>query len=102
MEMIFIDSKIEKFITSLEKRTIAKVLRTFDLLKEFGSNLGMPHSKPIKKGLFELRIRGEQEVRIVYVFHDNRIILLHGFLKKTNKIPENELKTAIKKKELLD
>lgn len=61
---IRIGHTIEKFIEFLEKPTIAKVLRTIDLLEDFGPQLGMPHSKKIEDGLFELRIRGKQEVRI--------------------------------------
>ncbi|MFA5792579.1 MAG: type II toxin-antitoxin system RelE/ParE family toxin [Candidatus Gracilibacteria bacterium] len=55
---------VEKFILKLEKPTIAKVLRTVDLLEKFGNDLGMPHSKKIRHNLFELRVRGGQEVRI--------------------------------------
>ena len=52
-----VDSKVEAFIRSLEKPTIAKVLRTIDLLETFGNTLGAPHSKKVNARLFELRIR---------------------------------------------
>jgi len=55
---------LEKFIQSLEKSTIAKTLRTIDLLEKFGYDLKFPHSKKIAKNLLELRIRGRQEIRI--------------------------------------
>lgn len=97
MEIKIFDTSLEKFLISLEKNTRAKVLRTIDLLEVFGNNLGMPHSKKLAKDLFELRIRGKQEVRILYTFHRNQIIVLHGFIKKTPKIPLNELKTAVNK-----
>ena len=55
----------------------------------------MPHAKPIGNSLFELRVRGKQEVRVIYVFaYQNYIVILHGFLKKTNSIPAKELKIA--------
>ncbi|MEK7619672.1 MAG: hypothetical protein AAB413_00320 [Patescibacteria group bacterium] len=47
MEIRFFNQEIEQFIASLEKATIAKVLRTFDLLEMFGHRLGMPHSKKV-------------------------------------------------------
>ncbi|EKE14699.1 MAG: hypothetical protein ACD_12C00336G0002 [uncultured bacterium] len=83
---IRIRSDVEKFITTLGKPTIAKVLRTIDLLERFGHQLGLPHTKKVRSDLFELRIRGQQEVRIFYTFQKREIILLHGFVKK---VPEN-------------
>ncbi len=97
METYLFNISVEKFVQSLEKSTIAKVLRTIDLLKEFGPKLGMPHSKKVKKNLFELRIRGAQEVRIFYAFHKNSAVLLHGFIKKSQKISKRELLTALQR-----
>ncbi len=83
MKIEFSHNDIEKFIRSLENDTIAKVLRVFDLLEKFGQELKMPHSKHIKEGMFELRIRGNQEVRFFYFFHKSKIIfVLYGFMKK--------------------
>lgn len=94
MEVIFFDEAVETFLTKLEKSTIAKVLRTIDLLEHFGNQLGMPHSKSVGHKLFELRIRGQQEIRLVYTFQNNKAIILHGFVKKTQKIPQKEIHTA--------
>lgn len=97
MKIKLYDLPLEKFITSLQKQTIAKVLRTIDLLERFGASLGTPHSKKIATSLFELRIRGKLEVRIFYTFHKDTIILLHGFIKKSQKIPQKELHLAQQK-----
>ncbi|MEK7203627.1 MAG: type II toxin-antitoxin system RelE/ParE family toxin [Patescibacteria group bacterium] len=102
MEVRNFDSSIEKFIKSLEKQTIAKVLRTIDLLEEFGPKLGMPHTRRVKDNLFELRVRGKQEVRIFYTFHKSYIVLLHGFIKKSQKIPKKEIRIASAKLKALD
>ncbi|MDO8559404.1 MAG: type II toxin-antitoxin system RelE/ParE family toxin [bacterium] len=102
MEIRIFDRELEKFIQSLEKSTIAKALRTVDLLKIFGSRLGMPHSKKVADRLFELRIRGSQEVRIFYTFNEKSIVLLCGFVKKSDKIPRKEINIAINKLRLLD
>ncbi|NIA18466.1 MAG: type II toxin-antitoxin system RelE/ParE family toxin [Simkaniaceae bacterium] len=90
------NQQIEDFICKLEKQAIAKVLRTLDLLEKFGNRLGMPHSKKIGKGLFELRIRGKIEIRIIYCFHKNTITLLCIFVKKTRKIPREIIEIAKK------
>lgn len=91
---VHIDDEVQKFIESLETQTIAKTLRTIDLLEKFGNKLTLPHSKKIAGGLFELRMRGKQEVRIFYCFHKDVICLLHGFTKKSQKTPNKELRLA--------
>ncbi len=90
---------IEDFINSLQPDTIAKLIRQIDLLEEFGPRLGMPNAKPIGKGLYELRVRGRQEVRVLYIFAmKSKIYLLHGFTKKTQKISRIDLDIAINRK----
>jgi len=88
---------IEKFILSTEKYTQAKILRSLDLVEKFGSRVGMPHVKKITKDLYELRIRGKQEVRLLFSQQGRNIYFLHGFLKKSNKIPRNDIETALKR-----
>lgn len=88
---------VEKFITSLEPPTIAKVTHVIDLLEKHGSLLGMPHAKRIASKLHELRIRGKQEVRIIYAIVGRRIYLLHAFKKQTQKTPPKEMVTAVKR-----
>lgn len=99
---IKIDESVERFIYSLDKQTIAKVLRIIDLLDQFGPQLGAPHSKKVEERIFELRIRGKREIRIFYAFHTSKIILLHGFVKKSSKIPLREIKRARNKIKGLD
>ncbi len=68
MQIILLDL-VEAFLESLNEKEIAKVIRTIELLEEFGNDLGMPHSRHMSDGLLELRIRGTREVRIFYCFH---------------------------------
>lgn len=102
MKIHIFDISFEKFIKSLQKSTIAKVLRTIDLLEEFGQKLGLPHAKKISARLFELRTSGKQEIRIFYAFHKSQIFLLRGFIKKSQKIPRKELEAAHRKLKYLD
>ncbi len=102
MNIYFAHRDIEDFVRSLEKSTIAKILRTIDFLERFGHRLGMPHSKAIGNGLFELRVRGIQEVRLLYVFRRGDAIILHGFLKKSNRTPEKEIRIALNRKKSFD
>jgi len=102
MQIEIFNNDLEKFIQSLEKPTLAKTLRTIDLLEKFGYDLKFPHSKKIAKNLFELRVRGKQEIRILYTFHKSQIILLSGFIKKSQKIPQKEIHTALDLLKCLD
>lgn len=96
MELL-VTKEVEKFIEILEKSAVSKTLQTIDLLQEFTFRLGMPHSKKVSADLYELRIRGRQEIRIFYTFKDEKIVLLHGFIKKTNQTPPKEITTALKR-----
>jgi phage-related protein len=91
-----IELEIKKFVRSLQKPTIEKTLRAFDLLELYGNRVGLPHSKSMGDGLFELRIRGREEVRFFYTFK-NDVIILSAFKKKTKKTPDRELNVAIKR-----
>lgn len=102
MNIRFFDTQLEKFIYSLDESTTAKVLRTIDLLEIFDHKLTMPHSKKVHAQILELRVRGKQEVRIFYTFHNGETILLHGFVKKSKRIPKKELSSALQKLKALD
>lgn len=94
MEVAFYNSTIHDYLLSLEKPTYSKVLKQIKLLEKLGYRLTMPYSKPISRNLFELRIRGRQEIRIFYCFFHRKIYLLHAFVKKTQKTPRREIDIA--------
>lgn len=87
-------NSVETFIEGLNEKEIAKVIRTIELLEEFGNTLGMPHSRHMADGLLELRVRGKREIRIFYCFHKNKAVLLHACIKKSQKALEKELTKA--------
>jgi phage-related protein len=93
MEIILLDS-VETFLESLNAKEIAKVIRTIELLEQFGNDLGMPHSRHMSDGLLELRIRGTREIRIFYCFNKKQAVLLHACIKKTQKTLDKELARA--------
>ncbi|MEK7168894.1 MAG: type II toxin-antitoxin system RelE/ParE family toxin [Patescibacteria group bacterium] len=89
------DEIVKDQIRALQKSTIAKIVHHIDLLKEQGPILPMPYSKKIIDNIYELRIRGNQEIRIFYTFNKKQIYFLHLFQKKSQKTPPKELKIAI-------
>ncbi|MCK4825228.1 type II toxin-antitoxin system RelE/ParE family toxin [bacterium] len=87
---------VEESILSLPDGLLARYLRLTDLMIEFGPNLGLPHTKAIKGGLFELRVKSKEGIaRVFYcTILRNKIYMLHIFIKKSQKIPKKELKIA--------
>lgn len=61
-----------------------------------GPNLGEPHTKAFGNGLFELRLKGAEGIARVFfcTVVGRRIVMLHSFVKKTNKTPMRELEIA--------
>ena len=88
----------EEFILSLDSKMQAKMFRELDLLETFGNQLREPHSKPLGDGIYEIRAKVASDItRVLYFFVINKkIILTNGFVKKTQKMPDNEIALAKK------
>lgn len=101
----YYNQKLENEILKLPAGLLAKYLRLSDLLIEFGSNLGLPHTKKIEKELFELRVKGKEGIARVFFCTKigRKIIMLHSFIKKSQKTPKKEIEIAQRrKKEVLE
>ncbi|EFJ8857316.1 type II toxin-antitoxin system RelE/ParE family toxin [Escherichia coli] len=74
----------------------ARYQHLVERMKVYGSNLGEPHTSAFGDGLFELRIKGSDGIaRVFYcTLAGKRIIMLHSFIKKTQKTPPAERKKA--------
>lgn len=85
------------FIEGLSPTAKSKVSNTLDLLMEYGIKLGSPHIKKVAgTELWELRILGGDSIRIFYITTSGRMfLLLHGFIKKSQKVPKKEIKIAL-------
>ena len=83
-----------EFIKNQQPQAIAKIAHLSNLLEIHGSLLGMPHAKRLEPNLYELRVRGKDEIRIIYGFIGKTIYLLSGFKKQKQKTPKKEIKTA--------
>lgn len=92
----YYSSDAQKKILSLPSGLLARYLRLTDIMLEFGSNLGMPHTKFLEDGLIELRVKGKEGIaRIFYcTLIQKRIVMLHSFIKKSNKTPKKEIQIA--------
>lgn len=74
-----------------------KAFRIFSNIEEYGLTSVIPHIKKlIGTPLWEIRILGEDSVRILYVTQkEKQVLLLHAFVKKTNKTPSKEINIAL-------
>jgi phage-related protein len=90
---------VEQSILQLPPGLLARYLRLTDLMLEFGPNLGMPHTRAMGEGLFELRVRGQEGIaRVFYcTMVHRRIVMLHVFIKKSQKTPKRELDIATRR-----
>lgn len=68
---------------------------------EFSWPIGMPLVRPLGKGLWEVRsdITQGRIARVLFCIHDGRMVLLHGFIKKTQKTLDADLELAAKRKQ---
>ncbi len=62
-----------------------------------GPNIGEPHTKAFGDGLFELRLKGAEGIARVFfcTFVGKRIVMLHSFIKKSERTPTRELDVAV-------
>lgn len=88
----------KEFLLSLDTKMRAKMMRIIDMAAQNGPDLREPYSKPLEDGIFELRAKvGSDISRTLYFFYTGKqIVLTNGFVKKTQKTPENEKKLAKK------
>lgn len=92
---------VKEFLDSIDNKASAKFFRCFDLLAKHGINVREPYVKSIAghSKLKEIRVQAAPSIyRLFFFFHTGRrIILLHGFVKKTEKTPMREIETAEKR-----
>ena len=89
---------VEEFLNGLPKKLRAKTLRSLLMLQEWGTGLLGDEVKHLQDGIFEVRSRfGSDITRVLFFFIvGNRIVLTHGFVKKTQKTPREEIDRAFR------
>jgi phage-related protein len=92
----FYSDRLEAEILALPPGFVARFVRYAEKMEQYGPELGMPHTRAMGRGLFELRIKAaEGAARVFYCAVVNRrIVFLHQFVKKSEKTPLRELEIA--------
>ena len=82
-----------------------RYVRIVEQMEVSGPNLGLPYTRSFGDGLFEIRARGDKGIGRAFFcsLAGQRIVILHGFIKKTQQTPQKELTLARKRlKEVLN
>ena len=97
-------SEVVSYIKELQKRSkkskecrvlFNKIVAYLDMLEEQGTRIGEPFTKHLEEDLWELR---PLKHRFLYAYYkENTFVILHHFMKKTQKTPKRELKNAKRK-----
>lgn len=97
--IVFFSGRLESEILAMPAGFVARFLHYAERMETYGPDLGMPHTRAMGEGLFELRIKAAEGIaRVFYCTVVNRrIVMLHHFVKKTDKTPRRELATALRR-----
>lgn len=92
----YYSESLQNEILDLPAGFLARFLRYTDRMELYGPDLGMPHTRAMGEGLFELRLKAAEGItRVIYcTIIGKRIVMLHQFIKKTDKTPPKELAIA--------
>ena len=105
-EIEILSKDVEKELDSLDRTFQAKLSHIAALLREFGPDkVREPYCKPLGNKLWEIRMRAKPGIaRAIYVtVKKRRIIILHAFVKRTDKTPKKAIDLAIRRlKEIKD
>jgi phage-related protein len=95
----FYNNSVEEAILNMPPKIQARMLKLLELVEKHGANLGPPHTKPMRDGLFEIRAKAQEGIgRSLYCYlKGQHIIVLHAFIKKSNKTPKPDLDLARKR-----
>ena len=92
----YYSESMQQEILAMPAGFLGRYLRYSDRMEPFGPDLGMPHTRAIGEGLFELRLKAEEGMARVFscTMGGKKIVRLHQFRKKTEKTPLRERETA--------
>ena len=98
-EIRYYSDEVEEQILSLPDTLAARYVVLTRRMTAVGANLGQPHTDSFGEGLFELRLKGIEGIARVFfcTLIGRKIVMLHSFVKKTQKTPLREIEVARKR-----
>jgi phage-related protein len=103
-KITFINQGVEAETLAFPAGILAKMLHIIEMIEEFGPALGKPHTAPMGDGLFEIRAKGREGIgrALFCTTHGKEVVILHSFIKKTQRTPGKELEKARRRMRELD
>jgi phage-related protein len=98
-EIVYYSDDLQQAILEFPAGLQARYIHLTERMLTFGPDLGMPHTRAMGKGLYEMRLKSTEGIGRVFfcILPGQRIVMLHCFVKKSAKTPAKELKTARKR-----
>ncbi len=95
-EITYYSEDVQRVILDFPAGLQARYVHLTERMLAFGPNLGMPHTRALGSGLFELRLKSKEGIGRVFfcTLAEQRIMMLHAFIKKSSKTPTKELRIA--------
>lgn len=93
------ENPVKEFLESLQLRQKSKIFGIFENIRKYGLDSVVPHVKKLTGTPFwEIRVLGQDNIRVIYLVpKSNTVLVLHGFIKKTQKTSQRDLSVAIKR-----
>ena len=88
---------VHTFLDSLDSSVRSEAYRLLDLLEKHGHSLSMPVAKPIGVGLWELRLIGRPQIRMLYGFCDGIPVVVLALRKQHSALPQSAIALARKR-----
>jgi len=98
-QLLFFNASVQADIQDWPTQVFASFVRIAEQMEVSGPNLGLPYTKAMGGGLFEILARGSGGIGRVFFccVKEQKILVLNGFIKKTQTTPRRELRLAIKR-----
>jgi phage-related protein len=95
-EILYYSEDVQQSINDWPIGIRAYYARVTERMVIFGPNLGMPFTRSMGTGLFEIRARGKEGIGRAFfcTMVDQRIVVLHAYIKKSQKTPKKDLDIA--------
>ncbi len=97
--ILFYSPSVQTEIETWPSGIQASFVRITEAMLDSGPNLGLPYTRAMGDGLFEIRARGKEGIGRAFFCSmvDRQVVILHVFIKKTQATPAKELKLARKR-----
>ena len=94
-KIVYYSEAVRQWVDGLPAGLRAYYARITERMMQYGPYLGMPYVRSLGKGLNEIRAMGKEGIaRVFFATRSEKIVILHGFVKKTDKTPKREMDTA--------